>query len=43
MKETTDTNQTPIKKEWTNPEISELSVSETNQLNPPNADDPLAS
>ena len=43
MKETTDTNQTPIKKEWINPKLSELSVLETNQLDPPNADDPLAS
>jgi len=43
MKTTTDTKNTAIKKEWTNPEISELSVLETNQLDPPNADDPLAS
>jgi len=43
MKTTMDTNETSIKKEWVHPHISELPASQTNQLDPPNVDDPLVS
>jgi hypothetical protein len=36
---TTITIESDNKKEWTSPEIAELPIEETSQLNPPNVDD----
>ena len=43
LTKTTNTIESNYKKEWKSPEIAELPIDQTSQLDPPSVDDPQGS